>query len=72
MEFDQLSEEITGVRKSITEKKRKKRRISEFIKALEESMEEFSETDWCVMVEKVTVFKEKMIFLLTSGAEVEV
>ena len=71
MEFDRLNEEITGVQKSITERKRKKRKISEFIKALEESGEAFSETDWCIMVEKVTVFKEKMVFLLTSGADVE-
>ena len=71
-EYDRLSEEISQMEKAITQKKRKKRRISEFIKALEESGEEFSETDWCVMVEKVTVFKDKMVFLLTSGAEVEV
>lgn len=72
LEYDRMNDEITQLEKSIREKKRKKRKISEFIKALEESGEEFSETDWCVMVEKVTVFKEKMVFLLTSGAEVEV
>ena len=70
----QIAKNLTedGIPTPAGQKKRKTRKISEFIKALEASGEEFSETDWCVMVEKVTVFKEKMVFLLTSGAEVEV
>lgn len=54
------------------EQKSKRRRIGDFIKALETTEEKFSVDDWCIMVEKVTVFREKMVFTLTSGAEVEV
>ena len=48
------------------------RRINEFIRAYKASGEEFSEDGWCTMVEKVTVWRDKMVFTLTTGVEIEV
>ena len=63
---------IRDIEQSIAEDKRRKRGVAAFIDALEKAGEEFTEDAWCVMVERVTVYKEKMVFTLTSGAEVEV
>ena len=46
--------------------------INEFIRVFKASSEEFSEDSWCTMVEKVTVWRDKKVFTLTTGVEVEV
>ena len=71
-EFDRLDTEVRNLEQRIAGIEARRRRITEFIRAYRASGEEFSEDGWCTMVEKVTVYKEKMIFLLTSGVEVEV
>ena len=70
-EYDQLESEIKRLEREAEGQKAKKRRIGDFIRALETAEEKFSVDDWCIMVEKVTVFREKMVFTLTSGAEIE-
>ena len=42
------------------------------IAALEEAEEDFTESLWGSMVEKVTVFEDGLVFMLTSGEEVKV
>ena len=71
-EYDRMDSEIKRLEREAERQKAKKRRIEDFIKALETTEEKFSVDDWCIMVEKVTVFREKMVFTLTSGAEIEV
>ena len=71
-EYDRMDAGVRKLEKKIAGIEARRRRINEFIRAYRESDEEFTEDSWCTMVEKVTVFKERMIFLLTSGAEVEV
>ncbi len=61
----ELEQEITGIEARI-------RRINEFIRAYKASGEEFSEDGWCTMVEKVTVWRDKKVFTLTTGVEIEV
>ena len=70
-EYERLDAEIRDIEQSIAEDKRRKRGVAAFIDALEKAGEEFTADDWCIMVEKVTVYKEKMVFTLTSGEEVE-
>ena len=71
-EYDRMDSEIKRLEREAERQKTKKRRIEDYIKALETTEEKFSVDDWCIMVEKVTVFREKMVFTLTSGAEIEV
>ncbi len=33
--------------------------------------EKFTEDDWCIMVEKVTVYTGRIVFTLVTGAEIE-
>ena len=49
----------------------KERPAGIFIRAYMASDEEFSEDGWCTMVEKVTVWRDKMVFTLTTGVEIE-
>jgi hypothetical protein len=42
------------------------------IAALEEAGEDFTESLWGSMVEKMTVFEDGLVFTLTSGEEVKV
>ena len=48
------------------------RRIEGLIAALEEAGEDFTESLWGSMVEKVTVFEAGLVFTLTSGEDVRV
>ena len=70
-EFDRLDAEVKRLEREAERQKAQKRRIAEFIKALENTEEKFTEDDWCSMIEKVTVYKDKMVFTLVTGADVE-
>lgn len=48
------------------------RRLEMLIRSLETAREDFTESLWSSMVEKVTVFKDALVFTLTSGEEVRV
>ena len=71
-EYDRLDGQVRELEQEITGIEARIRRINEFIRAYKASGEEFSEDGWCTMVEKVTVWRDKMVFTLTTGVEVEV
>ena len=48
------------------------RRIETLVAALETAGEDFTVSLWGSMVEKVTVFKDALVFTLTSGEDVRV
>ena len=50
----------------------RKRRIEEFIRALEAGGTEYSDELWCTMVEKVTVYSRFLVFQLVTGQEIRV
>ena len=52
--------------------KAQKRRIAEFIRVFEAAGEEYSDDNWCGIVERLTVFPDRMVFTLTTGREIEV
>jgi hypothetical protein len=71
-EYDRLDSQVRELEQEIVGVEARIRRINEFIRAYKASGEEFSEDGWCTMVEKVTVWRDKMVFTLTTGVEVEV
>ena len=48
------------------------RRIETLVAALEDAGEDFTASLWGSMVEKVMVFKDALVFTLTSGEDVRV
>ena len=72
IEYDRLDTEMKNLEQEIAGIEARIRRINEFIRAYKASGEEFSEDGWCTMVEKVTVWRDKKVFTLTTGVEVEV
>ena len=71
--YERLDAEVKRLEREIEAGKAGKRRIREFIKSLMAAGEKFTEDDWRVMVEKVTVYPHKrMVFTLTTGMEFEV
>ena len=71
-EYERLDVEAGKLERQIESEKRRRRRIAEFIERFENSGEEFSEDNWCTMVERVTVYKDRMVFTLVTGDEIEV
>ncbi len=71
-EYERLDTEVRRVEHEIEAIKSKQRRLEEFIRALETAGEEFTEALWASLVEKVTVYKDGLLFLLTSGEEVKI
>ena len=70
-EYDRLDAEVKQLEREAERQKAQKRRIAEFIKALENTEEKFTEDDWCIMVEKVTVYTGRIVFTLVTGSEIE-
>ncbi len=68
-EYDRLDAEAKKAGREIEALERRKRRIAEFIDALEKAGEEFTEDGWCTMVEKMTVYRDRTVFLLVTGTE---
>lgn len=68
-EYDRLDAGVRKLEQRIAGIETRRRRINEFIRAYRESAEEFTEDSWCTMVEKVTVWRDKMVFALTSGGD---
>ena len=64
--------ELYAVEAEIQKRQSCGRRIEGLIAALEEAREDFTESLWGRMVEKVTVFEDGLVFTLTSGEEVKV
>ena len=71
-EYERLDAEIGTLEHMIQEKEMRERKIQAFLEALELPGEEFSESAWCMMVDRVTVLPGKLVFLLANGEEVEV
>ena len=71
-EYDRLDVEVKSVEAELQKRQSCGRRIEGLISALEEAGEDFTESLWGSMVEKVTVFEDALVFTLTSGEEVRV
>ena len=73
-QYDRLDEAVKAKEREITAVKARQRRLEEFTKALETAGEEFTEGLWGSLVEKVTVFKDGVLFVFTlnSGEEIRV
>ena len=71
-EYDRLDDQVRELEQEIAGIEARRRRINEFIRAYKASGEEFSEDGWCTMVEKVTVWRYKMVFTMTTGVEIEI
>ncbi len=71
-EYERLETEVRKVEHEIEAIKSKRRRLEEFIRGLEAAGEEFTEALWASLVEKVTVYKDGLLFLLTNGEEVRI
>jgi Site-specific recombinases, DNA invertase Pin homologs len=71
-EYDRLSEAVKEKERAIESVKARQRRIDEFIRSLETAGEEFTEALWGSLVEKVTVYHDRMVFLLTCGKEIRI
>lgn len=71
-EYDRVDAEVKAVEAEIQKRQSCGRRIEGLIAALEEAGEDFTESLWGNMVEKVTVFEDVLVFTLTSGEKVKV
>lgn len=71
-EYNRVDAEAKAVEAEIQKRQSCGRRIEGLIAALEEAREDFTESLWGSMVEKVTVFEDGLVFMLTSGEEVKV
>ena len=71
-EYNRVDAEVKAVETEIQKRQSCGRRIEGLIAALEEAEEDFTESLWGSMVEKVTVFEDGLVFTLTSGEEVRV
>ena len=71
-EYNRVDAEAKAVEAEIQKRQSCGRRIEGLIGALEEAREDFTESLWGSMVEKVTVFEDGLVFMLTSGEEVKV
>ncbi|MBR2259886.1 MAG: recombinase family protein [Blautia sp.] len=71
-EYDRLDEAVKTKEREIAAVKARQRRLEEFTRALEAADEEFTEGLWGSLVEKVTVFKDGLVFTLNSGEEMRV
>ena len=67
-EYERLSEAVKKKERAIESVKARQRRINEFVRGLENA----GEALWGSLVEKVTVYREGMVFLLTCGKEIRV
>ena len=67
-----MDAEAKAVEAEIQKRQSCGRRIEGLIAALEEAREDFTESLWGGMVEKVTVFEDGLVFMLTSGEKVKV
>ena len=70
-EYDRLDGQVRELEQEIAGIEARIRRINEFIRAYKASGEEFSEDGWCTMVEKVTVWRDRMVFTLSTEVEIE-
>ena len=70
--YTKLDEQVKAVEREIVKREGKKRRIGEFVAALETGGTEYSDELWCTMVEKVTVYSGWFVFKLVTGQEVRV
>ena len=71
-EYNRVDTEAKAVEAEIQKRQSCGRRIEGLIAALEEAEEDFTESLWGSMVEKVTVFEDGFVFTLTSGEKVRV
>ena len=71
-EYNRLDAEVKAVEAEIQKRQLCGRRIETLVAALETAGEDFTVSLWGSMVEKVTVFKDALVFTLTSGEEVRV
>ena len=71
-EYNRVDAEAKAVEAEIQKRQSCGRRIEGLIAALEEAREDFTESLWGSMVEKVTVFEDGLVFTLTSGEDVRV
>ena len=71
-EYNRVDAEVKAVEAEIQKRQSCGRRIEGLIAALETADEDFTESLWGNMVEKVTVFEDRLVFTLTSGEEVRV
>ena len=71
-EYDRLDAEVKAVEAEIQKRQSCGRRIETLVAALETAGEDFTVSLWGSMVEKVTVFKDALVFTLTSGEDVRV
>ena len=71
-EYNRVEAEVKAAEAEIQKRQSCGRRIEGLIAALEEAGEDFTESLWGSMVEKVTVFEDGLVFMLTSGEEVKV
>ena len=71
-EYNRVDAEAKAVEAEIQKRQSCGRRIEGLIAALETADEDFTESLWGNMVEKVTVFEDRLVFTLTSGEEVRV
>lgn len=67
-EYDRLSEAVKKKERAIESVKARQRRINEFVRGLENA----GEALWGSLVEKVTVYRDGMVFLLMCGKEIRV
>ena len=71
-EYDRLDVEVKTVEAEIQKRQLCGRRIETLVAALETAGEDFTVSLWGSMVEKVTVFEDGLVFMLTSGEDVRV
>lgn len=71
-EYNRLDSEVKAVEAEIQKRQLCGRRIETLVAALETARENFAVSLWGSMVEKVTVFKDALVFTLTSGEDVRV
>ena len=64
--------EVKTVEAGIQKRQLCGRRIETLVAALETAGEDFTVSLWGSMVEKVTVFKDALVFTLTSGEDIRV
>ena len=71
-EYNRLDAEVKAVEAGIQKRQLCGRRIETLVAALEDAEEDFTMSLWGSMVEKVTVFKDALVFTLTSGEDIRV
>lgn len=71
-EYNRVEAEVKAAEAEIQKRQSCGRRIEGLIAALEEAGEDFTESLWGSMVEKVTVYEDGLVFTLTSGEDVRI